>query len=280
MVARRYVVSGEHTRIGFDASADPRWFDRHSECDRRDVAAARRHADCDGSSVWLLLTPRCGTGRSGQDEERDQHDECRCGGSHGHSMIRDRRAGNPGRVASYDASYCAARSGLLTNGADNPRTADAPHTPVPGLAGTRSTGSWEPVVWARSIARATHGSTVNLAVKVAHASNGSRNLRRRDLQSTDGQYRSCSDLGIHNMFAGRQPHNHRSEPSVASTAHAPAARGLSRPGATRACSINSARGGLVFRPDRSCLCDHVQNGCEPATGYGDENHGLPGGSSC
>jgi hypothetical protein len=77
MVARRHVASGEHTRIGFHDSADARWFDRHSECHRRDVASARRHADCYGPGVWPLWTPRRSTRRSGQHDERDQRDECR-----------------------------------------------------------------------------------------------------------------------------------------------------------------------------------------------------------
>ena len=114
MVAGGHVASGEHTRIGAHRSADARGLDRHSERHRRDAASACCHADCYGPCIGPLLAPRRGTGRRGQHEQRDQRDECRCDGSHGHSIIRDRCAGERGRVRSHGCWYFATRSGLLS----------------------------------------------------------------------------------------------------------------------------------------------------------------------
>jgi hypothetical protein len=85
-------------------------------------------------------------------------------------------------------------------------------------------------------------------------------------------YTTCLQAASHTITEAsrpsREPHTRRRH--AASAGQAPHQRVVS--------IVHGA--GWVFRPDRSCLCDHVQNGCEPATGYGDENHGLPGGSSC
>ena len=222
MVARRHLASGEHTRIGFDASADARRFDRHSECDRRDVAAARRHADCDGSSVWLLLTPRCSAGRSGQDEERDQHDECRCGGSHGHSMIRDRRSPSAHGIRSGPSASSGRACGPASGWASR-------------LPGRASGHMGETSSFATSPARGVFSRPRYRSPRGKRSPQGGT---RERIES------SCRPPGTQPpKRAVRHEHRTRAGWPAASAGQAPHQRVVS--------TVHGA--GWVFRPDGSCL---------------------------
>jgi hypothetical protein len=140
------------------------------------------------------LTPRCSAGRSGQDEERDQHDECRCGGSHGHSMIRDRRSPSAHGIRSGPSASSGRACGTASGWAS-------------GLPG-RASGHM--------------GETSSFATSQARVCFRGRGTARRG----GSVRRKAGRVSVSRAVAGRHPRNHRRNPSFA-VHRTRAGRGLS-----------------------------------------------------